>query len=97
MLGGEHQSSNTAGIRNNAHSGVREKVYKIVIDKLGLDPSEVNDDSTFTDDLGADSLDTVELIMTFEYNFNMQIPDRDAENIATVGQAVDYLVGRAAK
>lgn len=72
-------------------SEVKEKVIAIIVDKLGVDESEVTLESSFTNDLGADSLDTVELIMEFEKEFDIQIPDDQAENIATVGQAVAYI------
>jgi len=67
------------------------KVKAIIVDKLGVDESEVVNEANFTNDLGADSLDTVELIMEFEKEFDLSIPDEDAENIATVGDAVTYL------
>lgn len=70
---------------------VESKVKGIIVDKLGVDESEVTHDANFTNDLGADSLDTVELIMEFEKEFDISIPDEDAENIATVGNAVEYL------
>ena len=70
---------------------VESKVKAIIVDKLGVDESEVTTDANFTNDLGADSLDTVELIMEFEKEFDVSIPDEDAENIATVGDAVKYL------
>lgn len=70
---------------------VEAKVKSIITDKLGVDDSEVTRDANFTNDLGADSLDTVELIMEFEKEFDISIPDEDAENIATVGNAIDYL------
>jgi len=70
---------------------VESKVKAIIVDKLGVDESEVVADANFTNDLGADSLDTVELIMEFEKEFDVSIPDEDAENIATVGDAVKYL------
>lgn len=72
-------------------SDIKSKVTKIIVDKLGVDESEVNLDSSFTNDLGADSLDTVELIMEFEKEFNIAIPDDQAEQIGTVGQAVEYI------
>lgn len=72
-------------------SEIESKVKNIIIDKLGVEESEVTKDASFTNDLGADSLDTVELIMEFEKEFNISIPDDKAENIATVGQAVSYL------
>ncbi|MFH5833494.1 acyl carrier protein [Halalkalibaculum sp. DA3122] len=73
---------------------VESKVKSIIIDKLGVDESEVAAEANFTNDLGADSLDTVELIMEFEKEFDISIPDEDAENIATVGDAVEYLQGK---
>jgi acyl carrier protein len=70
---------------------LEKKVKEIIIDKLGIEESEVTDSASFTNDLGADSLDTVELIMEFEKEFNISIPDEDAEKIGTIGQAVSYL------
>jgi len=72
-------------------SEIAQKVKSIIIDKLGVEESEVTNEASFTNDLGADSLDTVELIMEFEKEFNISIPDDQAENIGTVGQAVSYL------
>jgi acyl carrier protein len=72
-------------------SEIAQKVKSIIIDKLGVEESEVTSDASFTNDLGADSLDTVELIMEFEKEFNISIPDDQAENITTVGQAIAYL------
>lgn len=72
-------------------SEIAEKVKSIIVDKLGVEESEVTPEASFTNDLGADSLDTVELIMEFEKEFNISIPDEQAENISTVGQAVSYL------
>ena len=68
-----------------------EKVKAIIVDKLGNEPSEVTETANFTNDLGADSLDTVELIMQFEKEFNISIPDDQAEKIATVGEAIEYI------
>lgn len=70
---------------------VEAKIKSIIVDKLGVDESEVVAEANFTNDLGADSLDTVELIMEFEKEFDMSIPDEDAENIATVGDAIKYI------
>jgi len=70
---------------------ISEKVREIIVNKLGVDEAQVTLQASFTNDLGADSLDTVELIMEFEKAFNVQIPDEDAEKIATVGDAVKYL------
>ena len=72
-------------------SEVKDKVVSIIVDKLGVDAAEVKIESSFTNDLGADSLDTVELIMEFEKEFNIAIPDEQAENIQTVGQAIKYI------
>jgi len=72
-------------------SEIAQKVKSIIVDKLGVEESEVTPEASFTNDLGADSLDTVELIMEFEKEFNLSIPDEQAENIATVGQAITYL------
>jgi len=72
-------------------STISEKVTKIIVDKLGVDESEVTHEANFTNDLGADSLDTVELIMEFEKEFDISIPDENAEQIQTVGDAVAYL------
>ena len=72
-------------------SDVRTKVVSIIVDKLGVEESEVTNEASFTNDLGADSLDTVELIMEFEKEFNLSIPDEEAEKIETVGDAVVYI------
>jgi len=78
-------------------SSIAERVQKIIVDKLGVDASEVTPESSFTNDLVADSLDTVELIMEFEKEFEIAIPDEKAENIQTVGHAIDYLAGELEK
>ncbi|MCF8430037.1 MAG: acyl carrier protein [Bacteroidia bacterium] len=72
-------------------SEIRGKVKTIIMDKLGVEEAEITDEASFTNDLGADSLDTVELIMEFEKEFNIAIPDDQAEKIGTVGQAVTYI------
>ena len=72
-------------------ASIEEKVKKIIDDKLGVDEAEVTAEASFTNDLGADSLDTVELIMEFEKEFDISIPDEQAEKIQTVGQAISYL------
>lgn len=72
-------------------SEIKDKVTKIIVDKLGVEEAEVTMEASFTNDLGADSLDTVELIMEFEKEFDLSIPDEKAETIATVGDAVEYL------
>ncbi|MFN5983376.1 MAG: acyl carrier protein [Fluviicola sp.] len=72
-------------------SDIKGRVVSIIVDKLGVEESEVTNEASFTNDLGADSLDTVELIMEFEKEFNIAIPDDQAENIQTVGDAVTYI------
>ena len=74
-------------------SDVAEKVKAIIVDKLGVDESEVTNDANFINDLGADSLDTVELIMEFEKEFDIQIPDDKAEAITTIGDAISFIEG----
>ena len=76
-------------------SDIASRVKAIIVDKLGVDESEVTNEASFTNDLGADSLDTVELMMEFEKEFNIAIPDDQAEKIATVGDAVSYIEGNA--
>lgn len=76
-------------------SEIAAKVTAIIVDKLGVDEGEVNPEASFTNDLGADSLDTVELIMEFEKEFNIAIPDDQAEKISTVGQAIEYIENNA--
>ena len=76
-------------------SDVKSKVIAIKVDKLGVDDGEVTPEASFTNDLGADSLDTVELIMEFEKEFNIAIPDDQAENIQTVGEAISYIEDNA--
>jgi len=78
-------------IKKHIMSDVKSKVVSIIVDKLGVDEGEVTTEASFTNDLGADSLDTVELIMEFEKEFNIAIPDEQAENIQTVGQAIKYI------
>ena len=72
-------------------SDIAARVKAIIVDKLGVDEGEVTPEASFTNYLGADSLDTVELIMEFEKEFNIAIPDDQAEKISTVGQAIDYI------
>lgn len=74
---------------------IESTVTSVIVDKLGVDESEITPEASFTDDLGADSLDTVELIMEFENEFNLTIPDEDAEKIATVGDAIAYIQDNA--
>jgi acyl carrier protein len=70
---------------------LEEKIRDIIVDKLGVAPEKVKPEANFIDDLGADSLDTVELVMAFEEEFNVEIPDDDAQKITTVKSAMDYL------
>jgi len=76
---------------------VKNKVIDIVAEQMGVDKGEINDDTHFINDLNADSLDTVELVMEFEDEFETSIPDEEAEKIQTVGQAVDYIVAHIEK
>ncbi|CAM5187056.1 Acyl carrier protein OS=Ureibacillus acetophenoni OX=614649 GN=acpP PE=3 SV=1 [Ureibacillus acetophenoni] len=73
---------------------VLERVTKVVVDRLGVDESEVKLEASFREDLGADSLDVVELVMELEDEFDMEISDEDAEKIATVGDAINYIEGK---
>ncbi len=74
-----------------ADHSVEEKVKKIIVEQLGVNAEEVTKEASFIDDLGADSLDTVELVMAFEEEFDAEIPDEEAEKLRTVGDAVDYI------
>ncbi len=74
-----------------------EKVKQIIVEQLGVDEAEVTPTASFVDDLGADSLDTVELVMALEESFDIEIPDEDAEKILTVQQAIDYIQGHTKK
>ncbi len=75
-------------------ASLEEKVKSIIVSQLGVNESEVTDTAAFVDDLGADSLDTIELVMAFEEAFGIEIPDEDAEKIRTVRNAIDYLESR---
>jgi acyl carrier protein len=76
-------------------ASVEEKVKQIIVEQLGVDEGEVTPNASFVDDLGADSLDTVELVMAFEEAFDIEIPDEDAEKIRTVKDAIDYIAKNA--
>jgi acyl carrier protein len=76
---------------------VYEQVKKVVVEQLGVNESEINRESSFVDDLGADSLDTVELVMALEEAFSTEIPDEDAEKIKTIGDTVSYVMSHAKK
>ena len=75
-------------------AGIEERVKDLVVEQLGVSPDQVTNDASFVDDLGADSLDTVELVMAFEEEFDVEIPDEDAEKMTTVGDAIAYLEQR---
>ena len=72
-------------------SQIEQKVREIIVEQLGVDPEQVTHEASFVDDLGADSLDTVELVMALEEEFDLEIPDEDAEKITTVGEAIEYI------
>jgi acyl carrier protein len=76
---------------------VEQKVKQIIVEQLGVDESQVDNTASFVEDLGADSLDIVELVMAFEEAFEIEIPDEDAEKITTVKEAIDYIEARASK
>jgi len=76
---------------------VSDKVKSIIVEQLGVDANEVTEDASFTDDLGADSLDIVELVMAFEEEFDIEIPDEDAEKIGKVSEAIAYIDSQASK
>jgi len=80
-----------------ATDNTEERVRKIIVEQLGVDASEVNLQAQFVNDLGADSLDTVELVMALEEEFDIEIPDEEAEKIQTVGQALDFIKNRLTK
>jgi acyl carrier protein len=76
---------------------IEQKVKQIIVEQLGVDESQVDPTASFVDDLGADSLDIVELVMAFEEKFDLEIPDEDAEKIATVKDAIDYITAKTSK
>ena len=90
------QRRRTGKLRKLNMSDVAERVKKIVVEHLGVEPDKVTEDASFIDDLGADSLDTVELVMAFEEEFGIEIPDDAAETIQTVGDAVNFIKKSAA-
>jgi acyl carrier protein len=76
---------------------IEDKVKEIIVDQLGVEAEQVKPEASFIDDLGADSLDTVELVMAFEEEFDLEIPDEDAEKIKTVGDAINYIKSKASE
>jgi acyl carrier protein len=86
-----HEAAQSPQRRQNRMASIDERVKQIIVEQLGVDEGEVTATASFVDDLGADSLDTVELVMAFEEAFGIEIPDEDAEKIATVKDAVEYI------
>jgi len=78
-------------------ASVEEKVKEIIVEQLGVDPAQVTPEASFVNDLGADSLDTVELVMALEEEFNLEIPDEEAEKITTVEQTIEYIKKNTSK
>jgi acyl carrier protein len=80
-----------------SEKSIAEKVKDIIVEQLGVNPEQVTETASFIEDLGADSLDTVELVMAFEEEFSVEVPDEDAEKLQTVGNVIDYIEKKAAK
>ena len=80
-----------------SEKSISEKVKDIIVEQLGVTPEQVTETASFIEDLGADSLDTVELVMAFEEEFGVEVPDEDAEKLQTVGNVVDYIEKKTAK
>jgi acyl carrier protein len=80
-----------------SEKSISEKVKDIIVEQLGVNPEQVTDSASFIEDLGADSLDTVELVMAFEEEFGVEVPDEDAEKLQTVGNVVEYIEKKTAK
>ena len=80
-----------------SEKSIAEKVKDIIVEQLGVNPEQVTESASFIEDLGADSLDTVELVMAFEEEFSVEVPDEDAEKLQTVGNVIDYIEKKAAK
>ncbi len=80
-----------------SEKSISEKVIDIIVEQLGVNPEQVTESASFIEDLGADSLDTVELVMAFEEEFSVEVPDEDAEKLQTVGNVVDYIEKKTAK
>jgi acyl carrier protein len=96
MLGINLLTREHGQIKEEKRMAVQDKVKSIIAEQLGVKPEEVTPEASFVDDLGADSLDTVELVMALEEEFGIEIPDEDAEKITTVGDAVKYIEEKAA-
>jgi len=95
MLGINLPTRKCGQIKEEKRMAVQDKVKSIIAEQLGVKPEEVTPEASFIDDLGADSLDTVELVMALEEEFGIEIPDEDAEKITTVGDAVKYIEEKA--
>jgi acyl carrier protein len=97
--GNRTQTAKINGVHKNSGGvmSVEQKVKQIIVEQLGVDESQVDSNASFVDDLGADSLDIVELVMAFEEAFELEIPDEEAEKITTVKDAVEYIEGKTAK
>jgi acyl carrier protein len=80
-----------------SEKSISEKVIDIIVEQLGVNPEQVTESASFIEDLGADSLDTVELVMAFEEEFSVEVPDEDAEKLQTVGNVVDYIEKKTTK
>ena len=80
-----------------SEKSISEKVKDIIVEQLGVNPEQVTDTASFIEDLGADSLDTVELVMAFEEEFGVEVPDEDAEKLQTVGNVIEYIEKKTAK
>ncbi len=80
-----------------SEKSISEKVKDIIVEQLGVNPEQVTESASFIEDLGADSLDTVELVMAFEEEFSVEVPDEDAEKLQTVGNVIDYIEKKTAK
>ncbi len=96
MQGDIVRSENSTNYGNYTMSDIADRVKKIVVEHLGVEADKVSEGASFIDDLGADSLDTVELVMAFEEEFNVEIPDDAAEKIQTVGDAVNFITQNSA-
>jgi acyl carrier protein len=96
MRGDIVRSENSTNYGNYTTSDIADRVKKIVVEHLGVEADKVSEGASFIDDLGADSLDTVELVMAFEEEFNVEIPDDAAEKIQTVGDAVNFITQNSA-
>src|SRR5207302_10563810 len=91
------RATNTNRTNFMSEKSISEKVKDIIVEQLGVNPEQVTDSASFIEDLGADSLDTVELVMAFEEEFGVEVPDEDAEKLQTVGNVIEYIEKKTAK